>query len=100
LIIERVFSAASVFAGTFKGLPNVTIVGVTTDGSSGNSEDFYLPYSNLRVNISTMVSFQKDGRLFDGYGTDPDIVIERSLDQVLWKEDYQLKKLKEIILEE
>jgi len=44
-----------------------------------------------------MVSFQKDGKLFDGFGTAPDIKIERSLEQVLWKEDYQLNHLKEII---
>ncbi|MEL6276512.1 MAG: S41 family peptidase, partial [Bacteroidota bacterium] len=99
LVNERVFSAASVFAATFKNLPNVTVAGVTTDGSSGNSEDFYLPHSDLRVNLSTMVSFQKNGKILDGFGTDPDLEIPRSLDQVLWKEDYQLEKLKEMINE-
>ena len=38
LVNERSFSAATVFASAFKGLPNVNIVGVTTDGSSGNSK--------------------------------------------------------------
>lgn len=96
---ESSFSAASVFAATFKGLPNVTLVGITTDGSSGNTESFRLPHSDIKIKLSTMASFQKDGRLLDGYGTEPDIAIDRSLDQLLWKEDYQLKKLKEIILE-
>lgn len=97
LMNERVFSAASVFAATFKGLPNVKLVGVTSDGSSGNSEKFLLPNSKLKVKLSTMVSFQKDGIILDGFGTKPDIEIQRSLDQVLWKEDYQLEKLKELI---
>ena len=94
---EKVFSAASIFVSAFKGLPNVTIAGVTTDGSSGNSEKMFLPNSGVRIKISTMVSFQKNGKLFDGVGTEPDIVIERSMGQVLWNNDDQLDGLKEII---
>lgn len=94
---EKSFSAASVFASVFKGLPKIKLVGVNTDGSSGNSERFELPNSKLRGKISTMVSFQKNGQILDGIGTNPDIVIERNLDQILWKEDYQLNKLKELI---
>ena len=44
---EKTFSAASVFVSAFKGLPNINIVGVTTDGSSGNSEWIDLPNSKL-----------------------------------------------------
>ena len=94
---ERTFSAASVLVSVFKGLPNIKIVGVNTDGSSGNSENFELPNSGLRGKISTMVSFQKKGKILDGIGTEPDIVIERSLNQIFLKEDYQLEKLIEII---
>lgn len=99
MINEKSFSAASVFASVFKGLPNIKLVGVNTDGSSGNSERFELPNSKLRGKLSTMVSFQKNGQILDGIGTKPDIVIERNLDQILWKEDYQLNKLKELITE-
>lgn len=95
---ERSFSAASVLVTVFKDLPNIQIAGVTTDGSSGNSQRFNLPKSEFRGKISTMVSFQKDGRVLDGFGTAPDILIERNLDQIFWKEDYQLLKLKEIIM--
>jgi C-terminal processing protease CtpA/Prc len=97
---EKSFSAASVFASVFKGLPNIKLVGVNTDGSSGNSERFELPNSKLRGKISTMVSFQKNGQILDGIGTKPDIVIERNLKQIFWKEDYQLNRLKELINEE
>ncbi len=94
---ERTFSAASVLVSVFKGLPNIKIAGVNTDGSSGNSQRFELPKSGFRGKISTMVSFQKDGKILDGIGTQPDIEIERNLDQIFFKEDFQLGKLKDII---
>lgn len=97
MINERCFSASSILAATLDKLSNIKLVGVTTDGSSGNSENFYLPNSHLKMNISTMVSFQKNGKILDGFGTEPDISIERDLDQVLWKEDSQLTKLKKLI---
>lgn len=95
---EKSFSAASVFVSAFKGISNIKIVGITTDGSSGNSEWFDLPNSELFGKISTMVSFQKNGKILDGYGTEPDIKVERNMNQVLWKSDSQLEKLKTLIL--
>lgn len=94
---ERTFSAASVLVSVFKGLPNITVVGVNTDGSSGNSQRFELPNSGLRGKISTMVSFQKDGQILDGIGTAPDIVFERDIPQILFRSDYQLERLLELI---
>jgi C-terminal processing protease CtpA/Prc len=94
---ERTFSAASILVSVFKDLPNIKIVGVNTDGSSGNSERFELPSSKLRGKISTMVSYQKNGKILDGIGTEPDILIERNMDQIFMKEDFQLKTLLEII---
>jgi hypothetical protein len=47
-----------------------------------------------------MVSFQKDGKILDGYGTEPDIKIERDINQILWKSDTQLEKLRSLILNE
>ena len=97
---EKSFSAASVFVAIFKNIPNVKIVGVTTDGSSGNSDRFELPNSQMRIKLSTMVSFQKDGKILDGFGTEPDIQIERDINQILWKSDTQLEKLRTLILTE
>jgi len=96
---EKTFSAASVFVSDFKGIPNIKIVGVTTDGSSGNSNWVDLPNSKLFGKISTMVSFQKNGKVLDGYGTTPDIKIERDMNQVLWQSDTQLEKLRALIKE-
>lgn len=98
LMNERSFSAASIFAALFKGLPHVKLVGVTTDGSSGNSEKVRLPHSKIKAKISTMVSFQKDGKILDGYGTEPDITLKRTWNHIFWKEDSQLEQLKRMII--
>lgn len=95
---EKTFSAASVFVAAFKGIQNIQVVGVTTDGSSGNSDWFDLPNSKLFGKISTMVSFQKNGKILDGFGTAPNIKIERDLNQILWKTDTQLEKLRTLIV--
>lgn len=94
---EESFSAASVFASAFKGLPNVKIVGETTDGSSGNSRILYLKNSNIKISVSTMLSFQRNGKTLDGNGTIPDIVIQANEKQVLNGYDHQLNTLIKII---
>lgn len=91
MINESTFSAASVFASSFKGLDKVTLVGVKSDGSSGLSQSYEL--SGLRIKFSHMLSFQKNGDLFDGVGIDPDIEIKRSIDQIFGLEDHQLDVL-------
>ncbi len=91
LINEKTFSAASVFAAAFKGLPRVQLAGVCTDGSSGMSKAYKLDLPELRIALSHMLSFQSNGHLFDGYGTQPDHKIDPSLAQVLGKEDHQLQ---------
>ena len=35
-----------------------------------------LPVSRLALSLASMESFQADGRLFDGNGTQPDIVVQ------------------------
>lgn len=97
LVNEHSFSAATVFTSAFKGLPSVKIVGVTTDGSSGNSKKFYLKHSNIKVKFSTMLSFQRNGKTLDGNGTKPEIEIKRNEKQVLNGEDSQLNTLIRVI---
>ncbi|MEL7148062.1 MAG: S41 family peptidase, partial [Bacteroidota bacterium] len=94
---ERSFSAASVFVASLKGIPNVKIAGLTTDGSSGLSKRYLLKETGLVLRISRMVSFQPDGLPLDGYGTKPDIALERDLNQLLGRHDSQLEKLLEYI---
>ena len=97
LVNQHSFSAASVFTSVFKGLPNVEIVGVTTDGSSGNSKYIILKNSNIKVKLSTMLSFQRNGKILDGNGTVPDIIISENEAQVLNGIDNQLVYLIERI---
>jgi C-terminal processing protease CtpA/Prc len=87
------FERLTIFVSVFKGLPNVKIAGKNTDGSSGRSEYFFLKNSNIRIKISTMISFQRDGTTLDGNGTAPDIEIDLELDQVFGKKDTQLEQL-------
>ncbi|MDF0717678.1 S41 family peptidase [Muricauda sp. 334s03] len=94
---EHSFSAASVFISAFKGLPNVKIVGVTTDGSSGNSKRVHLNNSSIRLRVSTMLSFQRNGKTLDGNGTRPDLYFTKEVEQVLRGTDVQLQKLTEAI---
>jgi C-terminal processing protease CtpA/Prc len=93
LVNEYSFSAASVFTSALKGLPNVKIVGVTTDGSSGNSKSFYLQHSKIRVKVSTMLSFQRNGQPLDGFGTTPDIYIPITEKEIYEGKDLLLDKL-------
>ena len=97
LVNENSFSAATVFTSAFKNLPNVKIVGETTDGSSGNSREMYLKNSNIRVKVSTMLSFQRNGETLDGNGTISDIIIQVDEKQVLKGVDTQLSKLIKVI---
>ncbi|MEM1320263.1 MAG: S41 family peptidase [Bacteroidota bacterium] len=97
LMNEQCFSAAGVLAATFKGLPNVKLVGVNTDGSSGLSNYFRLKNSGLIVKLSTMISFQPDGRPLDGFGTAPDIELPRTMEQVLGEKDSQLEAVLQMI---
>lgn len=97
LVNEECFSAASVFTSALKGLPNVKIVGVNTNGSSGRSTNFYLKNSGIRIRLSTMLSFQRNGQTLDGNGTSPDVVIERDEKQVLGERDSQLETLLTLI---
>lgn len=93
LINEVVFSAASVFTTAFKGVPGIYIAGVNSDGSSGRSIPFKLKNSGTEFQISTMISFQRNGKTLDTNGTEPDLPIPMDLQQVLGKRDTQLEIL-------
>lgn len=90
---DETFSAASIFVAAFKALPNVKVVGTVTDGSSGKSKAFTLNHSGVTVKLSTMISLQRNGVPFDGYGTAPDLDLEVDLSQVLHHRDSQLNAL-------
>ena len=87
LIDSGCFSATDIFVGAFKGWRGVTLMGTTTGGGSGRSQEFLLANSGLRVKLSTMASFRPNGKPYDGLGIDPDVVVEPTLQDVLGKQD-------------
>lgn len=90
---EMTFSSASIFVSVFKGIGNIKIAGIPTDGSSGMPTTYNLNQSQIEFTISQMISFQKNGNLFDGIGTNPDIELPRTISQILCNEDYQVQQL-------
>ncbi len=70
------FSATDVFLGALKGARGVMLVGTPSGGGSGRARVHALPASGFSVRLSSMASFRPDGRLFDGNGVEPDVLVE------------------------
>ena len=73
LMDERCISASDVFLAAMRELPGVTLVGRPSRGASGMSELIELRNGTVTLQISTMVSFMPDGRVFDWHGVEPDV---------------------------
>jgi hypothetical protein len=76
LMNGRSFSATDSFLAGLKGMKNVTLLGTPSQGGSAYTQEVPLGSTSLRVRIGSIVSFQADGRLFDGHGVQPDVVVE------------------------
>jgi hypothetical protein len=70
------FSATDVFLAAMKQLPRVTLVGEASGGGSGAAIEHRL-VGGLTVRLSTMVSYQPTGELFDGVGVVPHVILTR-----------------------
>jgi|GEM_PF-2463810 len=84
------FSATDVFLSAFADLPQVTLVGQPSSGGSGSKQEFDLPYSGIRIALSSMASFRPNGKLFDGKGIDVDIKILPDPSDFFGKTDFVL----------
>jgi len=73
---EFCFSATDIFLASFDQLDNVKLMGTTSGGGSGKAEDHILPNSHITVRLSSIISFQPNGKLFEGKGVAPDIYLE------------------------
>ena len=66
----------------FPGLIPVAVVllwhavGTPSGGGSALQRSVRLPVSGLSLSLASMASFQASGRLFDGNGTQPDVVVQ------------------------
>jgi hypothetical protein len=76
LMDQKCFSASGVILSSVKGMPNVTLIGVPSEGGSGAAISTTLKNSQLRLRLSSMASFQSSGKLFDSRGVEPDILME------------------------
>jgi hypothetical protein len=76
LMNAKCFSATDIFLAGLKGMKNVTLLGTPSGGGSAFAHRRPLGATPFRVRLGTMASFQADGRLFDGNGVRPDVVVE------------------------
>jgi len=86
------FSACDIFLGAFKGLKNVTLMGRPSGGGSGCTQDYRLGNSGIRICLSRMASFQPNGKLYDGNGIQPDIIVEPVPTDFIGQSDTVLEK--------
>src|SRR5262249_8736262 len=75
LLNSKSFSATDIFLAGLKGMKNVRLLGTPSAGGSAFSQEGSLSETGLRLRLGSMVSFQADGKLFDGNGITPDILI-------------------------
>ena len=76
LMDRRNFSACDIFLGAFKGVNNVTLMGQPSGGGSGCYQVYRLENSKIIIYLSSMASFQPNGKLYDGNSIRPDIIVE------------------------
>jgi Peptidase family S41 len=76
LMNAKCFSATDIFLAGLKGMNNVTLLGTPSGGGSAFAQSVTLGATPFRVRLGSMASFQTDGKLFEGYGVNPDMVVE------------------------
>jgi hypothetical protein len=73
LMDQWCLSASDVILSAVKDMPNVTLVGEPSGGTSGAFVETTLANSGLALRLSSMASFQRTGQLYDGHGVQPDV---------------------------
>jgi hypothetical protein len=89
------FSATDIFLGAFKGWRNVTLMGSTSGGGSGRARPLQLTHSGIRLQFSSMASFQASGLLYDGRGIEPDVEALPTATDLIGKTDTVLDAARE-----
>jgi C-terminal processing protease CtpA/Prc len=75
LLNGKCFSATDIFLAGLKGLKSVLLVGTPSAGGSAYIQEVALGTTPLRLRIGSIASFQADGKLFDGNGIHPDVLV-------------------------
>ncbi|REJ82157.1 MAG: hypothetical protein DWQ36_21570 [Acidobacteria bacterium] len=93
LMDEKCFSATDIFLAGLKGLPGVILVGAASSGGSAFAQRIVLSeWPRLEVRLASMASFRADGRLFDGHGVQPDVVVEPAPEDFVSRSDRVLEE--------
>ncbi|MEM7166566.1 MAG: S41 family peptidase [Planctomycetota bacterium] len=87
LMDSTCFSATDIFLGAFEGRSGVTLMGTASSGGSGRSRKTTLANSQVQVRLSSMVSYRRNGKLYDGVGIVPDVVIHPTVADLLGESD-------------
>ncbi|GAB5496482.1 MAG: hypothetical protein Phyf2KO_15620 [Phycisphaerales bacterium] len=98
LIDEGCFSATDIFAAALGELPNVTLVGQPTSGGSARSKKYDLENLGTAIRLGSMVSYQPNGKLYDGVGVTPDVIIERVPTDLIGETDVVLEAAERMLL--
>ncbi len=92
LMNEGCYSATDIFLSTLKEIDGVTLIGTASGGGSGRSRRYQLNNSLIEVRLSSIVSFQPNGELYDGVGVQPDIEVKQiGISDILKETDSQLE---------
>ena len=94
------FSATDILLGALKGLPNVTLMGTPSSGGSARSRDHDVHSAGLSIRLASMVSYAPDGRLYDGNGIQPDVLVPIPPTDLIGQTDAQLDAAVEHLLGE
>lgn len=96
LVSEGCFSSCEGLASSLKLENRSLLIGSTTHGGAGDPVVFPIKNSNFSLNIPTCLAWQKDGKLFEGTGVEPNIKMTQNFaetsDTVL---EEGLKKVRE-----
>lgn len=84
------FSATDIFLGAMKGLSNVILMGTTSSGGSARSNGHDIESLGVEIRLATMVSYAPDGKLYDGNGITPDVVVPAVATDLIGHTDTQL----------
>lgn len=98
LIDAGCFSATDIFAAALGELPNVTLVGQATSGGSARSLRHGINALGIDVKLASMISYQPNGKLYDGEGVTPDIVVESIPTDLIAETDFVLERAEAMLL--
>ncbi|GJM24865.1 MAG: hypothetical protein DHS20C16_12800 [Phycisphaerae bacterium] len=98
LLNGKCFSATDIFLAGLKGMKNVTLIGTPSSGGSALSQRVTLGRSGLRMRIASMASFQADGKLFDGNGVQPHVLVNQAPEYFIGGRDEVLETAKSMLV--